>query len=65
MIFKFKHQLLGGHTHFQLFVGKSLDHTLALSGSFVLDEGLQTENFLSLIRRGSGDGGEVILEEVK
>lgn len=34
---RFRHKLLGGHRHVRVFIGQSPNHTLALSGTLVLD----------------------------
>lgn len=62
MIFKFRYQTLGDHTHFDVYVGKTYDLT-AKSGTLVLKAGKETTAFINMLRRGSGDGGRAIVEE--
>jgi hypothetical protein len=61
VIFKFVYQKLGGHVHFNLWAGKA-EGALGKCGTFVVAEE-ELVPLLNLLRRGSGAGGTVILEE--
>lgn len=62
MIFKFVHKRLGAQTHFILRVAEKIEHVFPLSGSFILDNE-DVLPFLNMLRRGSGAGGTVVIQE--
>lgn len=64
MIFKIKHKLLGSRVHFTIFVAPRSGATFANAGTIILDEGVQSRSFIQVLKRGSGDGGHTLVDEV-
>lgn len=68
VVFKFYHQTLGAHMHFRVFSGEEVapntHRNFGKSGdlSMTKDEG---QAFLEVLKRGSGDGGKVLILEDK
>jgi len=62
VIFKFRFfPPAGDHTHIQMRAGANKQGALPLAGEITLRNS-EVEAFKQLLRRGSGDGGRVILE---
>lgn len=70
-VFKVYHRTLGAHTHFRVFSGEKVTNegrsslrNYGCAGVFTMRQE-EAQAFLGVLRRGSGDGGEVQIEEDK
>lgn len=61
MIFKFTADTAGAHVHVQLRAGKN-EFSLGLCGEFCMREE-EWRSFREVLRRGTGDGGKVLVDE--
>lgn len=64
-LFKFYSKILGGHTHFRVFCGQSNGSSVqnwGSCGTFTM-RNEEAKAFIQILKRGSGDGGEVKVEE--